>query len=81
VTLRSEQIYIGQIFNVVCFAYEAGVLDSDTRTSSNTWMKRDSSPMMDNLYRRAASALGVRIELVSIQLYRLIMCVHVKSDR
>jgi hypothetical protein len=33
--------------------------DKSTRTSKNTWVKRETSPILDVVYRRSADLLGV----------------------
>ena len=46
---------------VVCSVGEAesGAFESDTRTSDNTWITRQSAPIIDSLYRRAADLLQI----------------------
>jgi hypothetical protein len=46
------------------FIAAGGVLESDTRTSSNTWLRRTPG-MMDTLYKRAAAILGVGLLLIT----------------
>lgn len=37
----------------------AGIMESDTRTSKNTWLSRQLSQITDTLYRRAADLLNL----------------------
>lgn len=38
---------------------ETGAFESDTRTSSNTWLSRSTSPIIETLFRRAADLLQI----------------------
>lgn len=42
-----------------------GIFKSNTRTSSNTWIKRSTSPIIETLYRRVANILGIQHELLT----------------
>jgi len=43
---------------------EAGAFESDTRTSLNSWIPRDTTEIMDSLYRRAADLLQIDEKLL-----------------
>jgi prolyl 4-hydroxylase len=47
-----EQSYVGQ-------SDSGGVITSVTRTSSNTWLTRSSSPLVDSIYRRIGDISGI----------------------
>eukprot|EP01041_Mallomonas_annulata_P002825 gene2825-5551_t len=42
-----------------------GVRTSDTRTSANTWVARQSSPITETIYLRAADALNIHEEMLN----------------
>jgi prolyl 4-hydroxylase len=51
--------------SVVGQADSGGIFKSTTRTSSNTWVRRSTSPLVETLYRRVANALGLSHDLLT----------------
>jgi prolyl 4-hydroxylase len=52
--------------SVIGQADSGGIFKSTTRTSSNTWIKRSTSPLIETLYRRVANVLGLDQRLLTV---------------
>lgn len=51
--------------SVVGQSDSGGIFASTTRTSSNTWIKRNTTPVVETLYRRVADLLGIQHQILT----------------